>query len=156
MTPLSWPISLYGALCSIEIIAVQLKIVLIDPFDADGMVRPHYTITGIQRSIVCLLFNYLEMMLWFACLMTFLMGRLGTGEALSYPLVVSANMFRCFTLDSDCVMALFDVLSDWPTCLALFEAASGMVMNVVSIGHFVGALPGPQVLPRHGHDLHRK
>lgn len=75
MTPLSWLISLNGALRIIEILAVQLKIVLIDPFDADGMVRPHYAITGIRRSIVCLLFNYLEMMLWFACLMTFLMGR---------------------------------------------------------------------------------
>lgn len=74
MTPPSWLISLYGALCIIEILAVRLKIVLIDPFDADGMVRPHCTITGIQRSIVCPLFNNLEMMLWFACLMTFLMG----------------------------------------------------------------------------------
>lgn len=135
---------------------MQLKIVLIDPFDADGMARPHCAITGIWRSIVCLLFNYLEMMLRFACLMTFLMGRLGTGEALSYPLVVSANVFGCLTFDSDRVMALLDVPSDWPTCLALFEAASGMVMNVVSIGHFVGALPGLQVFPRHGHDPHRK
>lgn len=91
---------------------MQLKIVLIDPFDADGMARPHYTITGIQRFIVCLLFNYLEMMPWFACLMTFLMGRLGTGEALPYPLIVSANVFGCLTLDSDCVTALFDVPSD--------------------------------------------
>lgn len=156
MTPLSWLISLYGALRIIEIFAVRLKIVLIDPFDADGMVRPHYAITGIRRSIVCLLFNYLEMMLWFACLMTFLMGRLGTGEALSYPLVVSANVFGCLTFDSDRVMALLDVPSDWPTCLALFGAASGMVMNVVSIGRFVGALPGLQVFPRHGHDPHRK
>ena len=91
---------------------MQLKIVLIDPFDADGMARPHCAITGIRRSIVCLLFNYLEMMLWFACLMTFLMGRLGPGEALSYPLVVSANVFGCLTFDSDRVMALLDVPSD--------------------------------------------
>lgn len=112
MTPLSWLISLNGALRIIEILAVQLTIVLIDPFDADGMVRPHYAITGIQCFIVYLLFNYLEMMLWFACLMTFLMGRLGTGEALPYPLIVSANVFGCLTLDSDCVTALFDVPSD--------------------------------------------
>lgn len=110
--PRSWLISLYGALRIIEILAVQLKIVLIDPFDADGMARSHYAITGIRRSIVCLLFNYLEMMLWFARLMTFLMGRLGTGEALSYPLVVSANVFGCLTFDSDRVMALLDVPSD--------------------------------------------
>lgn len=156
MTPPSWLISLYGALCIIEILAVRLKIVLIDPFDADGMVRPHCTITGIQRSIVCPLFNNLEMMLWFACLMTFLMGGLGTGEALSYPLIVSENVFGCLTFDSDRVMALLDVPSDWPTYLALFEAVSSMVMNVASIGRFVGALPGLQVLPRHGHDPHRK
>ncbi len=53
-------------------------------------------------------------------------------------------------------MALLDVPSDWPTYLALFEAVLGMVMNVASIGRFVGALPGLQVLPRHGHDPHRK
>lgn len=84
MTPPSWPVSLYGALCIIEILAVRLKIVLIDPFDADGMVRPHCTITGIQRSIVCPLFNNLEMMLWFACLMTFLMGA-GHGRGALVP-----------------------------------------------------------------------
>lgn len=31
-----------------------------------------------------------------------------------------------------------------------------MVMNVVSIGRFVGALPGLQVMPRHSHDPHCK
>lgn len=65
-------------------------------------------------------------------------------------------MFGCLTFDSDRVMALLGVPSDWPTYLALFEAVSGMVMNVASIGRFVGALPGLQVLPRHGHDPHRK
>lgn len=83
-------------------------------------------------------------------------GGLGTGEALSYPLIVSANVFGCLTFDPDRAMALLDVPSDWPTYLALFEAVSGMVMNVASIGRFVGALPGLQVLPRHGHDPHRK
>lgn len=149
-TPLSTIIALYGMVRIVEILAVQLKIVLVDPFDDEGMVRPHYAITGIQRSIVCLLFNYLEMMLWFACLMTFLMGRLGVGADDSYSLIVSANVFGCLTFDSDRVMALLEVESDWPTYLALFEAVSGMVMNVVSIGRFVGALPGLQVVSRHG------
>ena len=64
---ISMTLGFYGLYRIFEILIAQMKILLIDPFDENGNPKRH-GVKSVQRSIVIVMANYVEIVFWFATL----------------------------------------------------------------------------------------
>lgn len=139
--PLLAFMSLWGACRILEILIVQLHIVLIDPFKPTNKEMGTAEVKDVQRSIVNLLINYLELIFWFVSLSVVVAMLFEGGLHGDWAYTVSSNFFGCLTFDSDRLAELVGGNVDGAfRYLALCETLAGTVMNVIGISTFVGAV----------------
>lgn len=133
--------SLWGACRILEILIVQLHIVLIDSFNPTNKEMGTAEVKDVQRSIVNLLINYLELIFWFVSLSVVVAMLFEGGLHGDWAYTVSSNFFGCLTFDSDRLAELVGGNVDGAfRYLALCETLAGTVMNVIGISTFVGAV----------------
>lgn len=139
--PLLAVLSLWGLGRILEILIVQLHIVLIDSFKPTNAEMGTAEVKSVQRSIVNLLINYLELIFWFVSLSVVVAMLFEGGLHGDWAYAVSSNFFGCLTFDGDRLMELAGGDAEGAfRYLALFEAVAGTVMNVIGISTFVGAV----------------
>lgn len=133
--------SLWGACRILEILIVQLHIVLIDSFKPTNKEMGTAEVKDVQRSIVNLLTNYLELIFWFVSLSVVVAMLFEGGLHGDWAYTVSSNFFGCLTFDSDRLAELVGGNVDGAfRYLALCETLAGTVMNVIGISTFVGVV----------------
>lgn len=133
--------SLWGACRILEILIVQLHIVLIDSFKPTNKEMGTAEVKDVQRSVVNLLTNYLELIFWFVSLSVVVAMLFEGGLHGDWAYTVSSNFFGCLTFDSDRLAELVGGNVDGAfRYLALCETLAGTVMNVIGISTFVGAV----------------
>lgn len=133
--------SLWGACRILEILIVQLHIVLIDSFKPTNKEMGTAEVKDVQRSIINLLTNYLELIFWFVSLSVVVAMLFEGGLHGDWAYTVSSNFFGCLTFDSDRLAELVGGNVDGAfRYLALCETLAGTVMNVIGISTFVGAV----------------
>ena len=139
----------YGIYRIFEILIAQMKILLIDPFDENGNPKRH-GVKSVQRSIVSVMANYVEIVFWFATLSIAFWGYSFGQPQMSWSYLVTASMIGCVTSSTGTMTSALAasgldttacLLANWPYYLEACEAFVGVVMNVFSISCFVGALP---------------
>ena len=139
--PLLAVLSLWGLGRILEILIVQLHIVLIDSFKPTNKEMGSAEVKSVQRSIVNLLINYLELIFWFVSISVVVAVLFEGGLHGGWAYVVSSNFFGCLTFDGDRLMELVGGDAEGAfRYLALFETLAGTVMNVIGISTFVGAV----------------
>lgn len=139
--PLLAFMSLWGACRILEILIVQLHIVLIDSFKPTNKEMGTAEVKNVQRSIVNLLTNYLELIFWFVSLSVVVAMLFEGGLHGDWAYTVSSNFFGCLTFDGDRLAELVGGNVDGAfRYLALCETLAGTVMNVIGISTFVGAV----------------
>ena len=139
--PLLAALSLWGLGRILEILIVQLHIVLIDSFKPMNKEMGSAEVKSVQRSIVNLLINYLELIFWFVSISVVVAVLFEGGLHGDWAYAVSSNFFGCLTFDGDRLMELVGGDAEGAfRYLALFETLAGTVMNVIGISTFVGAV----------------
>ena len=135
-------ISIYGAIRIFEILIYQINVVLFDPFDKNGKEKKDYKILSVQRMIIALLCNYFELAFWYTCIMMTITTKIELVSNLSYLQCLMHNIVCIMTFNIDVIQQLTNETVEILQQLVFFEVISGMIMTVLSLAKFVGALPG--------------
>lgn len=136
-------IALWGAYRILEILVTQANTVLVVSF-ARARRGKTLEVKSLQRSLVFLLANCVELMFWFCCVTMALLQLTGEGFVNDWLFLVSSTVFGCLTFDSDQVIGIVSSEDPrhWIRYIALAEATVGSFMSVVAITTFVGSIPG--------------
>lgn len=133
-------VSIYGAVRIFEILIYQINVVLFDPFE-NGKVNKNYKVKSIQRMVLALIHNYIEIMFWYAGIMIMLVRFNGTELEASWGEYVISNIMCVATLDINMPVQFQEGASSALYRVAFAEVISGIIMTIISLARFIGLLP---------------
>lgn len=138
---LIYPIFTYAALRVFEVVIYQINVLLFHPRRSHKN-KKIYKVKSVTRMVIALLSNYVEIMFWYTTMIICLVV-LNEGDAfrLGWLDYVTSNILSIATLDSSLIKDTINNTYGNFANIIFVEIISGIIMTVISLASFVGALP---------------
>ncbi|WP_181438678.1 ion channel [Paenibacillus sambharensis] len=134
----------YGLLRVFEIFVYQTSVVFIHGYRSDSNVRSY------RRSVICLIHNFFEIILWFTSSYIFLMDRFDVINS-------SGNLLQAFYISFVTMTTFgppnFNVKGSPAMIVIVIQSIIGLFMTIISLAHFISLLPKPRTLDSHENQL---
>jgi hypothetical protein len=132
---LAWIILVYSFTRVLEIFVYQVNVLLFDPY-----LSSNYQVKSYRRSVVLLIHNYIEVVLWYATSYMVLSKNL--------DIVISKGSMADTLFFSFVTMVTFGSNSltsfqHFAQAIIFTQAVIGLFMTIVSLARFIGLLPKP-------------
>ena len=132
-----WLFCVYSILRTFELFVYQINVLLFDPIKFG---RARYRIKSVTRTVLLLICNIFEYILWFSVVYLFMYR--GQSEAVDSLHVVMESVTTLANIASPEEFRCADVV-----VVAYIEAVIGVFMNIVCLARFISLLP-----PVHSYD----
>jgi hypothetical protein len=134
----------YSVLRVFEVIIYQINVLLFHPYRA-YLAKKEYKLKSITRMVVALLNNYIEIMFWYtAIVIALVVLNEGTAYNLAWSEYIKSNVLCIATLDGSSIKDTLNKTYSYLSDLIFIEIISGIVMTIISLARFIGALPGAE------------
>ena len=135
-------ILLYSFLRVFEVIIYQINVLLFHPYRRKKAGK-EYKIKSVTRMVIALLNNYVEIMFWYSTMViSIIILNEGNVYKLPWTSYIKSNVLCIATLDANTVKEAVKTSYKYLTNLVFVEIISGIIMTVISLARFIGALPG--------------
>lgn len=135
-------ILIYSCLRVFEIIIYQINVLLFHPYRAKKA-GEEYKVGSVTRMVIALLHNYVEIMFWYSTMLfSLIVLNGGNTHNVSWIEYIRSNVLCIVTLDRDVVKEVVQSSYEYLSDLIFFEIISGIIMTLISLARFIGALPG--------------
>lgn len=132
----------YSILRVFEVIIYQINVLLFHPYRAQKEGKK-YKIKSVTRMVIALLHNYIEIMFWYSTMVISIIVLNGDNPYSStWVEIVRSNILCIATLDGNLVKEAVNSSYKYLSSLVFLEIISGMIMTIISLARFIGALPG--------------
>ena len=141
VTPITKIIWVYGCLRILEIMIVQINLLLFDQFRAAKQKWPYF-VTSFRRTVLLLIHNYLEIIIWFALLYHTFYYLFETKNIYLNTVLGSAY----FSLVTMTTLGYGDITpkSQWGIVIVIIQALIGIFMAILLLARFIALLPKPK------------
>jgi hypothetical protein len=139
--PINEIIWIYGCARIFEVINVQINLLLFDQFRAEEKKKPYF-VTGFRRTVLLLIHNYLEIVVWFALVYhTFYDSFEVTNICLN---TVLGSLY--FSLVTMTTLGYGDIIpkTQWGAAIVIIQILIGIFMALLLLARFVALLPRPE------------
>jgi predicted component of viral defense system (DUF524 family) len=129
----------YGILRVFEILVYQINVLLFDDYKAKKQ-KKEYAIKSYRRTVILLLNNFLEIIIWYAASYGFLSSQfsnIGT-ESISKLIYTSFSVMTGFGNASIEPISSVGLYAIWA------QSFAGLFMTIMSLARFIGLLPVPR------------
>lgn len=135
-------ILIYSILRVFEVMIYQINVLLFHPYRAKKA-GIEYKLKSVTRMVIALLHNYIEIMFWYSTMVISTIVLNGDNPYnLTWIEIIRANILCIATLDGNTVKEAVNSSYKYLSSLVFLEVISGMVMTIISLARFIGALPG--------------
>jgi hypothetical protein len=136
---------IYGCVRIFEIIIVQINLFLFDQFRAATQKRPYF-VTSFRRTVLLLIHNYLEIMIWFA-LFYHTFYYLFDARNICLNTVLGSFYFSLVTMTT---LGYGDIIpkTQWGTLIVIIQTLIGIFMALLLLARFVAILPKPKSMDK--------
>lgn len=135
-------ILIYSILRVFEVIIYQINVLLFHPYRAKKK-GEEYKLKSITRMVIALLHNYIEIMFWYSTMVISIIIFNGDNPYnLTWIEIIRSNILCIATLDGNSVKEAVNSSYNYLSSLVFLEIISGMIMTIISLARFIGALPG--------------
>ena len=138
--PINKIIWIYGCVRIFEVINVQINLLLFDQFRAEGKKKPYF-VTSFTRTVLLLIHNYLEIVVWFALVYHTFYYFFETIN-ISLNTVLGSLYFSLVTMTT---LGYGDITpkTQWGTLIVIIQTLIGIFMALLLLARFVALLPRP-------------
>lgn len=134
----------YSILRVFEVIIYQINVLLFHPYRARKS-GESYKIKSVTRMVIALLHNYIEIMFWYSTMVISIIILNGDNPySLTWVEIVRSNILCIVTLDGSSIKESVNSNYKYLSSLIFLEIISGMIMTIISLARFIGALPGAE------------
>jgi hypothetical protein len=134
-------ILIYSILRVFEVIIYQINVLLFHPYRAKKE-GEEYKIKSVTRMVIALLYNYIEIMFWYSTMIISIIIFNGENPYnLTWIEIIKSNILCIITLDGNLVKETVNSSYEYLSFLVFLEIISGMIMTIISLARFIGALP---------------
>lgn len=93
--------------------------------------------------VIALLHNYIEIMFWYSTMVISIIIFNGDNPYnLTWSEIIRSNILCIATLDGSSVKEAVNSYYNYLSSLVFLEIISGIIMTIISLARFIGALPG--------------
>ncbi|PKM58443.1 MAG: hypothetical protein CVU98_00705 [Firmicutes bacterium HGW-Firmicutes-3] len=133
-------LSVYGFLRVFEVIIYQINVVLFDPYRSQKS-GEKYRVKSIRRIILALFHNYIEIMFWFATIMSTIAVISSVTINATWIEYITSTILCVAIFDRSGIESIIEGNMSIITQLVFLEIVSGLIMTIISIARFIGILP---------------
>lgn len=135
-------ILIYSILRVFEVIIYQINVLLFHPYRSKKAGK-QYKLKSVTRMVIALLHNYVEIMFWYSTIVISIIVLNGDNPYnLTWIEIIRSNILCIATLDGNTVKDAVSSSYKYLSSLVFLEIISGMIMTIISLARFIGALPG--------------
>jgi hypothetical protein len=131
-------LALYGLLRTFELVVFQINLLLFDEHRSARAGR-QYTIKSYRRTVVLLLQNFVEIILWFAVSYAAFAAEMRVTDASALGLIHDS-----FVATVSFGSSPPSYLDEAGLVVVFWQGVVGLFMTLLSLARFVGLLPAPQ------------
>ncbi|WPX07794.1 hypothetical protein [Anaerocellum danielii] len=136
-----WIILIYGVLRVFEIIVYQVNVLFFDRIRTKKNKR-EYKIKSVTRTIILLLHNFVEIMLWYSVMMICLLKIGGNfPDDSSVWDFIRANILNVTIFNADEIEQIAGSKNSTIANLIFFENITGLFMTLLCLARFINLLP---------------
>lgn len=130
-------LAVYGLLRTFELVIYQINLLLFDEHRSAGAGR-HYTIKSYRRTVVLLLQNFVEIILWFAVSYAVFWADVRVADVSTLGLIRDS-----FIATASFGSSAPSYLGQSAGVIVFWQGVVGLFMTLLSLARFVGLLPPP-------------
>lgn len=135
-------ILIYSFLRVFEVIIYQINVLFFHPYRAKKQGK-EYKLKSVTRMVIALLHNYMEIMFWYSTMIISIIIFNGDSPYnLTWVEIIRSNILCIATLDGNSVKEAVNSSYNYLSSLVFLEIISGIIMTIISLARFIGALPG--------------
>ncbi|WAM33046.1 hypothetical protein [Caldicellulosiruptor morganii] len=136
-----WIILTYGVLRVFEIIVYQVNVLFFDRIRAKKN-NQKYSIKSVTRTVILLLHNFVEIMLWYSAMMICLLKIGGNfPDNSSIWDFIRANILNVAIFNADEIEQIAGGRNSTIVNLIFFENITGLFMTLLCLARFINLLP---------------
>jgi hypothetical protein len=141
LIPVNPFILIYGCLRLVEVIIVQINLLLFDQFRAAREKWPYF-VTSFRRTVLLLVHNYLEIIVWFAIVYHTFCCLFET-KNICLNTIWGSLYFSLVTMTT---LGYGDIAfkSDWGIAIVIIQVLIGIFMALLLLARFIALLPKPK------------
>ncbi|WP_207902133.1 hypothetical protein [Tissierella praeacuta] len=100
-----------------------------------------YKIKSPIRTVVLLLHNYIEIIFWYAIMISSIVKLSNCQVVENYIFYIQSSFLCLTTFNHDLVANISNKQYSLLSSIAIFEVISGLVMTIISLASFIGKIP---------------